>query len=297
MSVSRRTELLLPIIRAQSASLLLRIGDALIRNPDCAGNALGLVEIPKHSSERLTHEVVLRRRELLRWIARIDEGRELDASARLGILVRAVHDVALGIREAVYETGASLLLVEWPGLTSRRPHLLARVVRELVEDAPVDLLLVRPGLKHLPAVLAGPRILVPIRGGPNAERAAWVASSLAAAWNGSATLLHLVNLGDPPARRRQEAEAAARLADRLIGRGAHLEQREADDVGRAILTAARDADFVVLGAYARQGSHPVVVRPELASSLRRLGGTVILVRTQESLRPWQQRAPHPAASP
>ena len=277
------TRLLLPVIRAQSAAVLLPIGDALIRAPGSSGNVLGLVEVPGHESERLGLEVAERRRDLLRWIARLDQDREWGSGAALGILVRVAHDVALGIREATYETGANLLLVEWPGLGSSRPHLLARVVHELSQAPPADLVLVRPGPR-----LIGPgrplHILAPVRGGPNAELASKVAAALASAWGGTATLLHLVDRHHPPSRQTQEAQHAVRLADGFRRPDVEMVEKETDDVGRAILEAAKQADVVVLGAYAENGRHPTLVRPELATSLRKLEGTLVLVRTLESIK-------------
>jgi len=276
--------LLLPIIRAQSAAALLRIGDALIRSPGCSGNVLGLVEVPVPESERLSLEMARRRRDLLRWIARLDQDRDWGTGTGLGILVRVVHDIALGIREAAYETGANVILVEWPGLASSRPHLLARVVKELSQAPPADLLLVRPGRRLIGPGGAPPRILAPVRGGPNAELASEVAVALSTAWGGTATLLHLVDRQHPANRRVREMQDAARLAQGLRRSHAQMVERETDDVGRAILAAAQHADVVVLGAYAERGRHPALVRPELAASLRKLEGTLILIRTMEAIR-------------
>ena len=283
-STRDETRLLLPIIRAQSAAVLLRIGDALIRAPGCSGNVLGLVEVPGSQSEQLGLEIAARRRDLLRWIARLDQDREWGSGAVLGILVRVVHAVALGIREAAYETGANLLLVEWPGLRSSRPHLLTRVVHELSQAPPADLVLVRPGPRLIGPGGRPPRILAPVRGGPNAELASDVAAALASAWGGTATLLHLVDRHHPLSRQTQEAEHTARLTDGFRRPDVQMVEKETDDVGRAILEAAKQADVVVLGAYAEHGRHPALVRPELAVSLRKLEGTLILVRTLESTR-------------
>ena len=267
-------------MRAQAVPALLRIGDALIRDPDCAGDALGLVEVPRFRAAQMGREVAARRRDLLRWIARLDTASDWGSSARLGILVRAVHDVSLGIREAVYETGATLLLLEWPGLASRRAHILTRVVGELASTPPADLLLVRPGRRPLPPA---PHILALIRGGPNAEMAARVATAMADAWDGSAELLHLVSRGHPAARRRRELEEAAALAEAYVSDRVRLTTLEVAGVPAAILRAARRSDLVVLGAYAQPARRPELVRPDFEPLLRRLPGTVILVRTLASV--------------
>lgn len=286
---------LVPIIRAQAAGHLLLIGDVLVRQTRGSGNVLGLVEVPAYASDAVAHEVMQRRRELLRWIAATDEPAEVRPTPGLGILVRVVHDVALGIREAAYENNADLIAVEWPGLASRRPRLLASVIANLSANPPADLLLVRPSIVEYPPQLRPRRILVPVRGGPNARLALKVAGALSGAWHSGLTVLHV---GDPhhhPDRKAQESQELDYLLSHIDGATPELIDREAADIGGAIREAAAEADLVVLGASAPPTQGPVLVRAELAAALRRLAGTIILVRTVESLLSAQ--AAEPASRP
>lgn len=281
---------LVPIIRAQTAGHLLSIGDALVRQTRGSGNVLGLVEVPAYASEAVAHEVMQRRRELLRWIAATDEPTETH-SAGLGILVRVVHDVALGIREAAYETNADLVAVEWPGLASRRPRLLASVIANLSANPPADLLLVRPSIVEYGLQMRPRRILVPVRGGPNARLASKVAGALAGAWDARLTVLHVADPQHHPDRKAQESLELDYLLSHIDGATPELIDREAADIAGAIREAAAEADLVVLGASAPPTQGPVLVRAELAAALRRLTGTLILVRTVESLTSAQVAEP------
>lgn len=286
---------LVPVIRAQAAGHLLSIGDALVRQRRGSGNVLGLVEVPASASEAVAHEVMQRRRELLRWIAATDEPMEARPTPGLGILVRVVHDVALGIREAAYEDNADVIAVEWPGLASRRPRLLASVIANLSANPPADLLLVRPSSVEYRLQVRPRRILVPVRGGPNARLALKVAGALAGAWHARLTVLHV---GDPhhhPDRKAQESLELDYLLSHIDGATPELIDREAADIGGAIREAAAEADLVVLGASAPPTQGPVLVRADLAAALRRLTGTIILVRTVESLMSAQ--AAKPASRP
>lgn len=275
---------LVPILRTQTAGPLLAIGDALARQSRGQGNVLGLVEVPAHALETVAHEVVVRRRDLLRWIAATDDSPQPDATPGLGILVRVVHEVALGIREAVYETSANLVVVEWPGLTSRRPRLMATVIANLSAAPPADMLLVRPATVDSGFQIRARRVLAPVRGGPNARLAVRVAAALAQAWRAHLTVLHLSDPGTHPDRKAQETQALHEILAGVPGPHPELMERDAEDKGRAILEEAAGADLVVLGAYADRVSNPVLVRSRLAATLRRLTGTIILVRTVESLR-------------
>ena len=282
---------LVPIIRAQAAGPLLSIGDGLMRQSRGSGNVLGLVEVPAHASEALARVVTQRRRDLLRWIAATDDAVEPRAAPGLGILVRVVHDVALGIREAAYETNANIIVVEWPGLASRRPLLLESVIGNLSANPPADLLLVRPADAESPFQARARRILVPVRGGPNAKLALRVATALAGAWQARCTVLHLTDPRHHPDRKAQTAEELAFLLSQVAAPAPELVDRETVNVGAAILDAATGADLVVLGASADPAANsPVLVRSRLAASLKRLTATIVLVRTIESLRMAQPRA-------
>jgi len=289
LSVVANTEprVLVPIIRAQAAGPLLSIGDGLTRQSRGSGNVLGLVEVPAQASEALAIEVTQRRRDLLRWIAATDDAMEPRTGPGLGILVRVVHDVALGIREAAYETNANLIVVEWPGLASRRPRLLESVIENLSAHPPADLLLVRPGEVgsgfHVPAG----RILVPVRGGPNARLALRLAATLAGAWQARFTVLHLTDPRHHPDRKAQESAELSFLLSQVAAPAPDLVDREAVHIGAAIREAAAGADLVVLGASADPAQGPLLVHSRLAASLRRVSATIAVVRTIESLRPAQ----------
>ena|GEM_PF-2041335 len=285
VAASAELRVLVPIIRAQTAGPLLSIGDGLIRQSRGSGNVLGLVEVPAQASEALAREVTQRRRDLLRWIAATDDAVEPRTTPGLGILVRVVHDVALGIREASYETNANLIVVEWPGLASRRPRLLESVIGNLSANPPADLVLVRPGDTEAPFQGRAGRILVPVRGGPNAKLALRVAAALAAAWQARFAVLHLTDPRHHPDRKAQTSEDLAFLLSQVAAPAPELLDRETANIGAAILEAATGADLVVLGAGADPVQNPALVRSRLATSLKRLTATLLLVRTIESLRP------------
>jgi hypothetical protein len=266
--------ILVPLVRAQAVQTLIGVGDALAKPQDADGKVLGLVEIPRQP-ENVANQVVHRRRELLRWIAEQENVRGLPA--RLGILVRVVHNVPLGIREAVFETGANLVVIEWPGPNSPRAGTLASVVDDLSSSPPADLVFVRPPSTGLDLAGRPLRVVVPIRGGVNARLAITVATRLSSAWGGEMSMLHVVDPSHHPERRAYDlanarAAASAQPAATLI-------VNETAGIAEAIAAAASAADVVVLGAYSEKGRHPVLVRPELAEAFSAIEGLLILVRS------------------
>jgi hypothetical protein len=269
--------ILVPIVRAQAVRTLIAVGDALAKPLDADGQVLGLVEVPRQPDSNVANQVVHRRRELLRWIA--DQESALGSPARLGILVRVVHSVPLGIREAVFETGANLVLIEWPGPTSPRVGTLTSVLDDLSSSPPADLVFLRPSSHGLDLSSRPIRIVVPIRGGINARLALKVATRLCAAWGGVLSLLHVIDPTHHPERRGHDLAMARVLA--ATSPSATLIVNETMAIGPAILSAALEADVVVLGAYAESGRHPILMRPELAAALSSIEAMLILVRAPQ----------------
>jgi CTP:molybdopterin cytidylyltransferase MocA len=60
-------------------------------------------------------------------------------------------------------------------------------------------------------------------------------------------------------------------------------ERVSDSVARSILELASGEELIVLGAHADPSGSPLLIRSEIAYTLRRLPGTVVLVRTTGSV--------------
>ncbi len=276
--------LLVPILRAQAAAPLIDIGDALLGRAGSRGYVLGLVEVPPRGTGRIAVSIQERQRDLLRWIAAADTaslGRP-EGAPRLGVLVRVSHEVALGLREAIYENGSDVVVIEWPGPGSGRPRTLGRVLRDLAQEPPANLLLVRPGRGGREA---RPRIVVPVRGGANAIFAVRVGAALAEYWQGEMTVLHVSGPDDHPARLEHERKVVARVLDEAGHPKAVVRERRSRDVPGTILEESVGHGTVILGSLAEADRPSVLVSPRLTSMIRELSGTVILVRTVASLRP------------
>jgi nucleotide-binding universal stress UspA family protein len=271
-------QLLVPILRAQSATAVLSVADALSAANSGQGHVLGVVEVPRGETDHLAAQVAQRRHELLRWIASID-AREPDLRSRLAIQMRVSHNVSLGIREAVYENGSNLILIEWPGLSSRRPRLLSAVLDDVASQPPADLLLVRPGTRAGRGPLKVRRVLVPIRGGPNARLALLAGIGLGEVHGAEVTALHIYRAGDHPRRRAAEADLVHDLLSEFRYPKLELVEKDAENVGEVIQYEGERYDVIVLGAYAEASQPQVLVQSLLTPSLSRLEGTIILAKS------------------
>ena len=273
MPSAERYRLLIPVLSSRSAGNLLRIGAALLRRHPGKGSLLGVVEVPHGQPISRGVTVARRYRRLLNRISGLEER----TAVGFGVEVRIANNVALGIREAVHEVGADLLLLEWPGVSAR--PALRSIIANLVSDPPADLILVRPDPlgTPIPAKLAS--LLVPVRGGPSARLALQVADALAEAEGAPISVMHVYRPGLTAERRRREASHVRELAGELRQRTVTVVEVESHQPGAAILAEAQGHRLTVIGAQAEHAHSSHLVSPALARTVRSLPGTVLVVKS------------------
>ncbi len=270
----RRPHILVPILRAQAAPALLEVAEAVRSREETTGHLLGVVEIPAGREIAKSVTVARRFRGLLQRISGM-AGRE---SSGFGVQVRVGHNLAQAVREAAFENGSGLIVLEWPGLGRRRA---TGTLDGLIVDPPADLLLVRPetgARRH-----GADRILVPVRGGPSAALALRTAAALARNRRATLTVMHVY---EPRLSAEQRAEERRRFEDALQVLGRQRRQVieiESGTPGAAIREQAEKHSITVLGAYADATRSSVVVSLRLADTVRRLPGTVVVAKSAASV--------------
>ncbi|MGH7904490.1 MAG: glucosyl-3-phosphoglycerate synthase [Candidatus Dormibacteraceae bacterium] len=273
--------IIIPVIRAAAAPRLLDLAEALLRREGGSGQLLGVVEVPYERPIALSVTVARRYRTLLQRITSMPRLQE----AGLRVQVRVTHDVATGIREAVYESGADLLILEWPGLASHRANRFGAVVDDLVADPPTDLLLVRQEGERTRDRGELRSVLVPIRGGASARLALQAGQALAGFHGADLTAMHTYNSRQAPERRRRESEQFRAFLEGSGEPVPRVIEIDAAQPGRAILDEAARHQAVVLGAYSEPVRSPAVVGSALERAVRRIPGTVVIAKSASTVRP------------
>src|SRR6266571_8925195 len=108
-----RLRVLAPVLMGQMARPAISIGDALASSPGGSGNLLGLVEIRAGRDNEVFGQEQ-RRRDMLRWVAGLEYVG--DVRRRLSVTLRMTANAASSIRDAIAETEATTLVLEWPTL-------------------------------------------------------------------------------------------------------------------------------------------------------------------------------------
>jgi glucosyl-3-phosphoglycerate synthase len=186
--------------------------------------------------------------------------------------VRIAHVAAQGIREAVLETDTNLLFLEASGGNSpRNDGLWTTTIEDLLVDPPCDVVLLRPDTAAVRSVL------VPVRGGPSAELALRLASTVCKETGAELCVLHVFNprISDDS---RQREEAAFNKLSHAVDVPVRRVTLLSTSVREAIIKEAAQHQMIVLGATMSLMHRPMVLGAPVSRLLRRLPGTVMVVK-------------------
>ena len=271
--LATRARVLTPVLMGQMARPAISIGDALAASPGGSGSLLALVEIRAgRDNEVFAQEQ--RRRDMLRWVAGLEYGG--DVRRRLSVTLRMTANAASSVRDAIAETEATSLVLEWPTLASPRRHGLSDLTRQLLPDRGTDMVFVR---SNVPSQAITPRsILASIRGGPSARVVAATAGAIADAYGSALTLVHIRTDLQHPDRSRREWESFEQIVAEMHRPSTLVRLHHHDNPATGILEEAARHDLVIIGSRLNP-SHPnVVVGRELLRMVRQLDCPVVMVR-------------------
>jgi glucosyl-3-phosphoglycerate synthase len=258
---------LIPTTNPARTGPLLKAVSPFLNAEDSRGTLLGVIEM---APERPLSEGVEVARAYRALLSRITRYAERGPGELLG-QVRIAHVAAQGIREAVLETDTNLLVLEAGTGHGREDGLWLNAVEDLLADPPCDVALVRPDTAPIRSVL------VPVRGGPSAELALRLASSVCKEAGAELCVLHVFNPRISDESRQREEAAFVRLAAKVdvpVRRITLL----STSVREALIREAAQHQLVVLGATMSLMHRPMVLGAPVNRLLRRLSNSVMVVK-------------------
>jgi len=238
----------------------------------------------------------------------VDVAGELSPNVRVSAAVRVVTNVTDGILDVLgSDSNTAVLLLRGTGLDDGwllKQSTIDRVLAEAECDVFVENTDARGGENalyvpdvegHTVASLAESgvetidSILLPVGEGPHSALAAEAARAVARSTDASVTVFHVIS-PDASAEERAESEDLLKFADYVLGSDVRTETvlREASDTTDSILQAARDHDFVSIGAPERKPRLEQLVLQSARETISDLSEATILVardsdRTMRSL--------------
>jgi len=268
-----RPRVLAPVLMGQMARPAISVGDALATSPGGSGHLLALVEIRAgRDNEVFAQEQ--RRRDMLRWVAGLEYSG--DVRRRLSVTLRMTANVASSIRDAVAETEATSLVLEWPTVSSARRHGLSDLTRQLLPDRGTDIVFVR---SNDPNRAIAPRsIMASIRGGPSARVVASTAAALADAYGSSLTLVNIQTDLQHPDRSRREWDSFEQIVEEMHRPSTVVRVHRDEKPAAGILEEAAGHDLIIIGSRLSTSNPNVVMGRELLRMVRQLDCPVVMVR-------------------
>lgn len=261
---------------------------------------LGVVEVPADQPLTTGLDMARSYRALLDFLPSQIE--VAGSQVRVDRMVKVAREVAVAVREAALAEKADLVLLHWKGY-AREPkrHLYGRIMDEMLNKPACDIVVARPeGWR------ASRRILLPVRGGPSAERGLEIGVRLAEHLHLPLTVMHNVPVeraekdGDnhpmnsPPAISNVEALGE----EPYIAFNGHLKRMQGksrvrieriltsgEDTAGALLAEARADDLMILGAPA--SAEGEAAEPSLGPIVRKVseekGLPLLVVRACEAI--------------
>jgi nucleotide-binding universal stress UspA family protein len=288
-----RMRVLAPVLMGQMARPAISIGDALASSPGGSGNLLGLVEIRAgRDNEVFAQEQ--RRRDMLRWVAGLEYVG--DVRRRLSVTLRMTANAASSIRDAIAETEATSLVLEWPTLESPRRHGVSDLIRHLLPDKGINIAFVRSNAPD--RAIAPQSIMASIRGGPSARVVASTAAALADAYGSALTLVHIRTDSQHPDRSRREWESFEQIVQEMQRPSTIVRLHHHHDPAAGILEEAAGHDLVIIGSRLNPSNPNALVGRQLLRVVRQLQCPVVMVRPKhvagpDLVRPIAANGHHP----
>jgi CIC family chloride channel protein len=174
--------ILLPIANPQTAPALMKIAAAIARYHQYELECLQIIKVPKHIFPSEAYVNTQESRKLLHRVERL--GRQWNVPVHTQI--RVAQDRAEAILEAIAEQQINILLMGWKGNTATPGAIFGDLVDTIIHRAPCDLILVKLGssLNTYPNDLnQSATWLIPMAGGPNAQRAIELLPGLASLYS------------------------------------------------------------------------------------------------------------------
>ncbi len=265
--------LLIPTTNPSRCGGTLRLASAFLTSDDSCGTLLGIVEVPAERSGSNRQDTALAYRTLLSQIDRHAK----NGRGPLDSQVRIAHLAAQGVREAALETGANLLLLDaMTNSSGKTDGQWTNAIEDLLFDPPCDVALVRPDTQARKIK----RVLLAVRGGPNAELALRLAATVCKSTGAALCLLHVFSPNTLPDAQAREEDAFQRL-EKLAGQLDVPFRRltvASTDVREAIVREAANHQVTILGATLGIMHRPMVLGTPLTRLLRQFPGTVMVVK-------------------
>ncbi|WP_448573957.1 chloride channel protein [Trichothermofontia sp.] len=285
--------ILVPMANPHTAPLLLQLACALARDRHYELECLQVIKISRSQATDATAVNISAARRLLQKAARLGRSWQIPVHTQ----IRVAHDAAHAILETVHDRHIDLILTGWKGESTTPGRVFGSTVDTLIRQTACEVMVVKWSqdlidrmveaeangntLQEAALSLAFDRWLVPLAGGPNAQRAIQFLPALTIF--SEAPEIRLCQIFEPttlPLDTRVLDRDADYLERHLHG-SIHTLPIQATAIADTLLdlTQQYHCDVILLGA-SREGLLQQALKGNIPAAIaRRSASTVILVRS------------------
>ncbi|WP_448564980.1 chloride channel protein [Trichothermofontia sp.] len=285
--------ILVPMANPHTAPLLLQLACALARDRNYELECLQVIKVSRSQATNETSVNISAARRLLQKAVRLGRSWQVPVHTQ----IRVAHDAAHAILETVHERHIDLIVTGWKGESTTPGRVFGSTVDTLIRQTACEVMVVKWGqaliermvgaevngntLQEASLSLAFDRWLVPLAGGPNAQRAIQLLPALTIF--SEAPEICLCQVFEPtvqsPDTRLLDRDAD--YLERHLHGSIHTLPIQATAVADTLLnlTQRYHCDVILLGA-SREGLLQQALKGNIPAAIaRRSPSTVILVRS------------------
>ncbi|UCH79073.1 MAG: amino acid permease, partial [Candidatus Coatesbacteria bacterium] len=267
-------KILVPIANPETMKSLVTVAAAIAKKFDGEILLLSVVEVPYYVSLERGKARAGDYRPLLTLAEKICEREGVSEVKRM---IKIAHRLSHGILETAREEQCNFIVM---GRVPRRTigdRLLATVIDAVLENAPCDVAIVRPGKEELADV---ERILVAASGSANSRLAAELAPAFADRFEAQLRVIMVSGAADEAGLPRYIARNVLDevTCDVECRHGFEREVVFADDVTEAVMEEVRPRDLVVMGARKGGAWEQLLFKSIPEEVYERVGNTVVVIK-------------------
>ncbi len=279
-----RDRIVVPIANPQTERDLMELAAAIAaaRDRDAELVVTNVITVPDQTS--LAQDVVYERQRVDRQQELLEAAEDIARELGVGLRTHAIvgRNVADAILRVVRQEAADEVVMGWSGTRKRRDRVLGSNIDRIIEEAPCEVTLIRPGGAPIGDVVGF------IRQDPYADIVARKAWSLAATDSaGSLTFVNVQPTGEAADIDTVREAGRATIQEAVEGidvQDYEMEVVVSGDIGTEIARIAAEYDTICLGV-SQPGSVERILSGAISESIgEKVDGTIVLVRGKEQVR-------------
>ena len=234
-------QVMLPVRSGGISEILAKYASRMAKHMNGELLITRIVSIPHHASEKEARKGA----DIKRGIVSATR-KAVDIDIPIHTIIGRAETAASGIVRYIRERNTNIVVLGWKGYTNKSLYQMGNTIDRIIERAPCNIMVVKPGKEGLHTNKAIKKILLPISGSDHASLSANVAQAMTA--NKKDLEVTILNINT---RNESENKILSRMQPILKHLGDinwSVKISYESDISKAILDESKNHDLLILGA-------------------------------------------------